>query len=62
MPVPLNLNQCGDNVWQYNIDDDGEAFENNSYYDMKEHIKHSQIQCHWKVIKQTFTQKLKNWL
>ena len=30
--------------WTY-IDDGGEAFENSSYYDIIEHIKHSQIQC-----------------
>ena len=27
------------------IDDDGEAFENSSYYDIMEHIRYSQIGC-----------------
>ena len=26
-------------------DDDGEAFENSSYYDIMEHIKYSKIDC-----------------
>ena len=29
------------------IDDDSEAFEDSCYYDIMEHLRYSQLGCHW---------------